>query len=112
MVQRLSEKVFNTVGYEVRPRGITACESQGPWYLNILPKPSMTSGSSFATSEVVITPSAPVGNTLDSPATSSFCFNAPPDIRQDDVQFGRNFTTIRKSYTDNDRCPLNLRPIM
>lgn len=40
-----------------------------------------------------------------------FLFNVPPDVRQDDVQFGRKFTELRKSVTDNDRSPLDLKPL-
>ena len=40
-----------------------------------------------------------------------FLFNVPPDVRQDDVQFGRKFTDLRKSLTDNDCCPFDLKPL-
>ena len=37
-----------------------------------------------------------------------FRLNVPPDIRKDDIQFGRNFTAVRKSFTNNDLNPLEM----
>ena len=53
----------------------------------------------------------PITSTTSDSDSSTFMLNAPLDIRQTDVQFGRNFANIRKAFTENDTVPLALKPI-
>ena len=78
------------------------------WSLTVSPLPADASHNPVTE---FTAPAKAVGGMGERPIGRVFNFNIPPDIRQDDVRFGRNFTLVRRCLTNDDREPFELQPL-